>query len=707
MSVANITNSKSVLAKLLAQENITVEHRRIHTAAFDPVNRVLILPLWKEMGPDIYDLLVGHEVGHAWETPAEGWHSAIEEKGKGFKSFLNVIEDARIEKKIKTRYPGLRAPMYRGYKLLFDQKFFGVSETNISDLKLIDRLNLHFKIGHLLNVPFSSQEKIYVYRMMQLETWDDVYELACELFDYTKDFESETNFDDIDINQDENENSDSFDLDSYYEFDESVENNDYLKGRFDSTDPESITDKAFRENESSLIDDTLKPYVYVNLPIIKIEDFIVPHRVLYTKTDFSNFDTYFNEHDENSFNKSKLFTEYRERNTKFIMYLVKEFELKRNAAQYARASISKTGELDCEKIWSYKLREDLFKRVTKIPNGKNHGMVMFIDLSGSMTNNITNTIEQTLVLADFCLKVNIPFEVYAFSDSYKNYENYLGHERGSKVRFSRRHKDLVMDNNSFKLLNFLSSTMSKSQYREAQIRLLQYGAAFEYFRKGPDKNGNVSIRYRTAAIPKGWELGGTPLDETILFANYFVEKFKEERKLDIVNTIFLTDGQGVETNALVDENGRGCRFAYLTSSKSFNLILTDTKNKITVSAAPGELVSSALLRMLKARSGSNVVGYFISDRNVRYSTFNILQSYGKFISEDQITSFIRKYKYFDIQNIGFDSYFVITNKDLLIEDDELKVEKTGKNELRKAFIKNQKNKLMNRILLNKFIERIA
>ena len=106
MSTKNISNQKSVLAKLLAQENITVEHRKISTAYFDPKNRILGLPIWKDMSPDVYDLLVGHEVGHAWETPPEGWHSAIEEKGKGFKSFLNVVEDARIEKLIKNRYPG-------------------------------------------------------------------------------------------------------------------------------------------------------------------------------------------------------------------------------------------------------------------------------------------------------------------------------------------------------------------------------------------------------------------------------------------------------------------------------------------------------------------------------------------------------------------------------------------------------------------------
>ena len=60
---------KGTLAKLLATENLTVEHRKVTTASFDVVNRVLILPIWKTASNTVYDLLVGHEVGHALYTP--------------------------------------------------------------------------------------------------------------------------------------------------------------------------------------------------------------------------------------------------------------------------------------------------------------------------------------------------------------------------------------------------------------------------------------------------------------------------------------------------------------------------------------------------------------------------------------------------------------------------------------------------------------
>ena len=103
----NQIQQKSILAKLLATENIDIEHdANAPTAAFDVKNRKLYLPVWKDMSPWLYDLFVGHEVGHAHETPEEGWHDAVCDQ-PSLKAFYNIIEDARIERKVKERYPGL------------------------------------------------------------------------------------------------------------------------------------------------------------------------------------------------------------------------------------------------------------------------------------------------------------------------------------------------------------------------------------------------------------------------------------------------------------------------------------------------------------------------------------------------------------------------------------------------------------------------
>ena len=64
---------KGQLAKLLATEDLIIENRKVDTAMFDVERRVLTLPMWEKASASVYDLLVGHEVGHALYTPADNW----------------------------------------------------------------------------------------------------------------------------------------------------------------------------------------------------------------------------------------------------------------------------------------------------------------------------------------------------------------------------------------------------------------------------------------------------------------------------------------------------------------------------------------------------------------------------------------------------------------------------------------------------------
>ena len=83
---------KGNLARLLATENLVVEHRSVPTAQFDVERRVLTLPNWDKASSIVYDMLVGHEVGHALFTPNEDWTLKV----KVPQSYVNVVEDVRI-----------------------------------------------------------------------------------------------------------------------------------------------------------------------------------------------------------------------------------------------------------------------------------------------------------------------------------------------------------------------------------------------------------------------------------------------------------------------------------------------------------------------------------------------------------------------------------------------------------------------------------
>jgi hypothetical protein len=142
----NTMTNKSQLAKLLATENIEVQENKVQTASFDVVNRILTIPIFKEeqKSKHVYDMLVGHEVSHALHTPAESWKD-MANRTKEFKSFVNVIEDARIDKLIQKKYPGLTDDYIKGFDKMYKDNFFGTKGKNIqTDYSLIDKINLYY-----------------------------------------------------------------------------------------------------------------------------------------------------------------------------------------------------------------------------------------------------------------------------------------------------------------------------------------------------------------------------------------------------------------------------------------------------------------------------------------------------------------------------------------------------------------------------------
>ena len=289
----NTQEVKGTLAKLLATENLTVEHRRVSTACFDVDKRLLILPIWKTASNTIYDLLVGHEVGHALYTPNKDF-------GDAPKDFVNVLEDARIERMMKVTYPGLRKSFFEGYRELWNDDFFGVKGEDPAELALIDRINLYFKGNS--SIPFSDEERVWVNRTENTKSFQDVTDLATELYEYCSEKQDEKELDQMpELNLDdlkgsdrqeeiELEDSDDGELEeekgegqvnapssglTEEELDELEDKmyDDHIGGETGGTpdETESVTDKAFTQALETLIDDNAKEWVYLTVPILRLK----------------------------------------------------------------------------------------------------------------------------------------------------------------------------------------------------------------------------------------------------------------------------------------------------------------------------------------------------------------------------------------------------------------------------------------------------
>ena len=389
----NTQEVKGTLAKLLATENLTVEHRKVSTAAFDVEKRLLILPIWKTASNTVYDLLVGHEVGHALYTPNEDYEGAS-------KAFMNVLEDARIERMMKVTYPGLRKSFFDGYRELWEQDFFGVKNDDLASLSLIDRINLYFKGNP--DIPFADEELIWVDRASKTKTFADVVALAKELWEYANQKQEEKEAmamppsddgqqqadheEEVTPTSSESENESSGDGESEQQSDSDSDPAQLdvpsYQGGGDVDETESVTDEALAQALETLVDDNAKEWVYLTTPDINVDEYIVPFNVVQEKLNFHFYGRAFSSQDDQEYYFNNLqyavnhYNTFKRDTQKTVNYLCKQFEMKKSADEYKRAATSKTGVLDTNKLFKYKLTEDIFKKVTVIPEGKNHGLVI-------------------------------------------------------------------------------------------------------------------------------------------------------------------------------------------------------------------------------------------------------------------------------------------------------------------------------------------
>lgn len=732
---------QSTLARLLAQENIHVIHGNYRTAWFDPEKRVLALPVWKNRGKAVYDLLTGHEVGHALYTPAIGWHEAVKDFEGAPKAYLNILEDVRIERKIQDKYPGLRSQFRKAYKQLVEEDFFGLSEVeDIQALMLIDRINLQAKIGENIQCEFiGSTEKNFYARAYQTETFDDVVQLAKEIYQYQKSLMKDlAQQKQVDLKPeaiDDDQNSDHDESNEYEkpEVNESAEKENPVEERTEENEKEikgnqttpsetqgeersdkgisepkaketkdlddefldSITDKAFREMEEQLtaVDELNGTMVYTLNPIkddkiiIDFKEYYNVWKTYHTTLSAWNIENiqYLSETFKDKYNKFKHETELAG------AYMAKEFELRKAAFQYSRSSVHKTGLINTNKLHAYKYSEDIFLKSTRLANYKNHGMMMFIDFSGSMQDNIGATIRQMLNLTTFCKMVNIPFEVYAFTTRVK-YDN----DGFDQYADYKEYSDCEVIPQQFNLLNLMSSRMTRKDYQEGMKMLWNLSMAWD---------GEFSTSY----INPWNHLHSTPLNSCIQYANTIVKQFKLKHGVEKMTTMFLTDGESDAFQVRVTADGDQHRNTTKSTFRYSNSILRVNGESLEVGSMHSPKVTQQLLKNFKHTTDSTVLGFFISEyRNQAISKICSATSYAK---KDRYTEQITKSRAI-IENdvFGYDRYFGLCAKYMdVVEDEfgELVEDGASKNKLKTAFAKLTKQKRVNRIFLNAFVDSIA
>ncbi len=764
-------DSKDILARLLAAENIAVEHQPVPTAYFDTVSRRLVLPLWENMSNDLYDMLVGHEVGHALFTPngndktkAAIKHIDANAPEGRIMNYLNVAEDVRIEKAIKDKFPGLRRNFVKAYKDLAERDFFGIAGKDHNDMSLIDRVNLHFKIGNHIDVTFSTEEQVIVDMVDAADDWDSMVEAAKAMYGLAKeqkkqeqetqmampdengDFQAPAGDEgdeegqsmgmgSDDDNQDEGEQEGASMGGDDEQGDDSAEStsgggDDSGESMEDDTDDgesadgQSSTNSDSAQgggtqhsdqmvNESELPDDCetqnamnqqlqdqctntdqydQKRRAYITMPKPNTDEIIVP--VTQVMEDFRSHleQRSYSDHRVNLKNGAyEVFTKFQREMSKTVNKMAQQFEMKKSADQYKRRSISDSGVIDTVKMINYRWSDDIFLKNTTLPGAKSHGLVMFVDWSGSMSDRMADTLKQLMTLVLFCKKVNIPYDVYAFTGSYKCDNDF---ETGKSYKVG----DAQIG--QFRLLNLISSSMKNRDWTEMMTYVTMLACTFvqSYYSTttGRHESRDTILDSSYGSKPRGYSLGMTPLDDCIVTASEIVKNFQKNNKLQIVNAVFMTDGHtssspiGGHWGGAKQWNGE--EFEYDHDAKA---VLKGRNGKIFNNHKNS---TDNLLEWFTAETGVPAIGIFLCEqRDLYYHN----------LTNEQVDEFKVK-KCLEIgSHGGYSNYYVIDTKTKKFKGVDDLNDNASVIAVKNAFVRESKILKTQQQIMNKFVDKIS
>ena len=707
---------KSQLAKLLATEDLIVEHRNVETAQFDVRTRVLTLPNWERASNDVYDALVAHEVGHALYTPDREWFKEI----KIPPSFVNIVEDVRIEKLMKRRYAGLAKTFRRGYNELSDNDFFEVDGKDLDTFNLADRVNLHFKIGAWIDISFSISETPIVNLIANAETFDDTLSAAEALYNLCKqELERKRKEEEIEIEQNlsadlpgngDNSSSDSNDYESTVPNSNSDASMEDRTGDDDrdlrvasggtsvNLEPEIETADALEEALRGLNNlESTGEKRYIEIPKVNLDHIIIPNDQIHNRINaewvdqakaweersYTLTDDMFQEVDEDYY-------KFKKSAQKEVNYLVKEFECKKSASAYARATTARTGVLDTAKLHTYKFNEDLFKKVTIIPDGKNHGLVFVLDWSGAMAPVMTDTIKQLYNLLWFCKKVNIQFDVYAFTDSYP------ANDGVPKYGYERK-EGLALVSDQFSMMNIFTSRTRSKELEDQMKNVYRIACAF-------DRN-----RWTQYHVPLGMNLSGTPLNEAIISLHEIIPQFKSKHNLEKVQCVILTDGESAPLHYSREVHREWDTGGYMGANVvSSKCVIRNRKTGYTYSCEHlgywADVTDLLLKNIRQEIPDTNFIGIRLMGSR---QGGEFIRRYTNGEAGDKAISTWRKEKSVSVKESGYHTYFGLLSTTLSNDDEFTVKEDATKTEIKRAFVKSLKTKKMNKKILGEFVELVA
>lgn len=524
-----------LLGKLLASENITITRGKYRTASFNIETRVLQLPIFVGLNNVEELMMMFHEVGHALFTTMSLSNKVITAAvdKKGFKNYVNVVEDIRIERKIKHIYPGCRRDFLVGYKSLNDRDFFGVKGKNLDSLSLIDRINVFYKIGMLCGAKFNNEEMVFVRDAETVDTEDEVIELSLRIYEYAK------------LHKPELKPEEHPEEDNSTDSDQSEDQEEDNSTNSDQSEDQDVTGVETQNSFNTKLDLTISGDhdVFVTTRLSS------PYALVNFKQymELSNFVPIISKQLSSSIKRSAA-------------YMFREFNMRKAATRYSKTQEATSGTLNMKMIPQYKTSIDLFKKYNITPDDQNHGIVVLLDFSGSMQRRMHSAVCEIYTLIMFCNMAKIPFKVYIFSHG--------------------------LLSNVGKIFNLKESNISNT-FSGLRMSLVEVATSDVKFCENEKSIANMLI-----GNFHGYIMSQTPLTEALILLSDILPKFKRNYHVQKVSLITITDGSGGRIR-FIGENNHGI-FEY--KSKVF-VNETVTHKTIPINSHISHSVMMEILKM--------------------------------------------------------------------------------------------------------------
>jgi hypothetical protein len=594
-----MNKSLSIFARALATENISFAFsKEAETASFDVKNRHLILPVW-DVSETVQTMLVAHEISHALWTPYERSEAMLTEAEKeGYDRDLlqriaNVVEDVRIEKLMKAKYPGTRRDFFLGYKEIYEVDLFGFKGKDFSDSNTITRLNLHCKWGvpGFLTIDLSNEEQGFVADIDAAQTIEDVYEVAKRIYDDKGMDKTREKFE----QGGEDQQQGSSKTDKTDKADKIVEGNTDSIGRKSGED----------YNFPTVVISPLKDYRSCIISSEKIRDSL--------KSANTGYD-----------NPLPAYREFVRESDAFVRQLVAQFDRRKAADEIRRERPKQTGMLNLDRLHQYRTHDDIFISKIVKQDGKSHGIVFMLDFSGSMQSNIRDCYLQILQLVWFCEKAKIPFEVFAFTDL---------HVRALIPTFDADEKAYYRNpanmNTQFKHpLMPIPPQDKPNQMNYGQVGLMQIASSQDSAEKREEILAYLYGAMVAGTHSRGGDylnMSGTPTVEAVAVCSQFMQEWVKENDIQIPTLMVVTDGS--PNGICMRDSNSDILYYGLGKAGSLTVVneIMGTTHQLDIADMQhldlGNAILYPMLDALRTNLNARIVGMYVGGQSLHENAF--------------------------------------------------------------------------------------